>query len=131
MITTNCKIQMGNGAKIEDSIIATTNTSSTSISGTSGSGAQSSVGRACAPGPGLQVLTLGGMNFPSKLNMNGGQFVATGTIGFAAQAEIAGSGVSIIAGQDVDWTSNASMSVAYCDAEFLNHLADKRVRLID
>lgn len=130
VITTNCNIQMGNGANIRDSIIATTNTSATSISGTSGSGAQSTVGRACAPGPGTQVLTLGGMRFPSKLIVNGGQFVAARTINFAAQATIEGAGVSVIAGENVDWTSNADMSVQYCDQEFENHLTQTRIRMV-
>jgi hypothetical protein len=130
VITTNCSIQMGNGAAIKDSIIATTNTSATSIRGTSGSGSEATVGTACAPGPGSQVLTLGGMRFPAKLNVNGGQFVAARTITFAAQATIEGKGVSLIAGNNVDWTSNADMSVEFCDEELENHLVEKRIRMV-
>ena len=131
VITTNCNVQMGNGAAIRDSIIATTSTSRTSVSGTAESGAQATVGRACAPGPGTQVLTLGGMRFPAMLNVNGGQFVAARTIEFAAQATVEGSGVSIVSGENVDWTSNANMSVQYCDEEFDNHLAEKRIRMVN
>lgn len=131
VITTNCSVQMGNGAALKDSILATTNTSATSISGTSGTGSEATVGTACAPGPGSQVLTLGGMRFPAKLNVNGGQFVATKTINFAAQASIEGKGVSLISGENVDWTSNADMKVEYCDEEFENHLTEKRIRMVN
>jgi len=109
---------------------ATTNTSDTSISGASGAGAEAIIGTACAPGPGTQVLTMGGMRFPAKLTVNGGQFVAARSITFASQATIEGSGVALIAGQDVDWTSNASMSVDMCDEEFDNHLTEKRIRMV-
>jgi hypothetical protein len=130
VIVTNCNVQLGNGAKITDSIIASTNLSDTSISGTSGSGAEASVGRACVPGPGTQIMTLGGMRFPSKLKVNGGQFAAARSITFSAQATIEGSGVSVVAGEGVNWTSNADMSVAFCDEEFENHLAEKRMRMV-
>ncbi|MFN4128918.1 MAG: TadE/TadG family type IV pilus assembly protein, partial [Paracoccaceae bacterium] len=131
VLTTNCNIQLGNGATIRDSMIATTSTSATSISGTAGSGAQATVGRACAPGPGTQVLTLGGMRFPAKLIVNGGQFMAAGSINFASQGTIEGSGVSVIAGKNVDWSSNADMSVQYCDQEFDNHLSETLIRMVN
>jgi Flp pilus assembly protein TadG len=131
VITTNCSIMLGNGARVVDSMIATTNTSASSISGTSSSGAQASVGPdSCRAGPGTQFLTLGGMRFPSKLIVNGGQFAAMGTITFAAQATLEGSGVSVVSNNNVDWTSNADMSVAYCDQQFQNHLIERRIRMV-
>lgn len=130
VITTNCSIMLGNGAAIRNSLIATTNTSSTSISGTSSSGAQATIGTACEPGPGTQLFTMGGMRFPAKLIVNGGQFAAQGTITFAAQATLEGVGVSMVAGGDVNWTSNADMSVDYCPETFDNHLVERRIRMV-
>lgn len=130
VITTNCSIMLGNGARIRDSMIATTDTSASSISGTAGSGAQAEIGTACAPGPGTQLFTMGGMRFPAKLIVNGGQFAAQGDITFAAQATLEGAGVSMMSGSDVEWTSNADMSVDYCDQEFGNHLVERRIRMV-
>jgi Flp pilus assembly protein TadG len=130
VITTNCSIMLGNGARIRDSMIATTDTSASSITGTSGSGAQAEVGTACAPGPGTQLFTMGGMRFPAKLIVNGGQFAAQGDITFAAQATLEGAGVSMMSGSDIEWTSNADMSVDYCDQEFGNHLVERRIRMV-
>lgn len=128
VITTNCNVQFGQGTALRDSMLATTNISDTSISGASN--AEATVGTACAPGSGTQVWTMGGMRFPAKLTVNGGQFVAARSITFASQATIEGSGVSLIAGQDVDWTSNASMSIDKCDEKFENHLTETRIRMV-
>jgi hypothetical protein len=130
VIVTNCVIRLGNGAQILDSIVATTSTDKRSISGVSGSGVAVSIGRACAPGPGAQFFTLGGMDFAAKLTVMGGQFVAVGDIAFASQAEVDGSGVSIVSGNVVNWSSNAKMGVTYCDAEFDNHRTEKKLRMV-
>ncbi len=130
VIVTNCDIRLGNGARILDSIVATTSTSSSSISGVSGSGVEASIGQACAPGPGAQFLTLGGMRFAAKLTVNGGQFAAVGDVAFTSQAVVEGSGVSIVSGNEVGWTANADMSVSYCDAEFDNHQIETRLRMV-
>lgn len=131
VIVTDCDIRLGNGARIVDSIIATTSTSTSSISGVSGSGVAASIGRACAPGPGAQFFTLGGMRFAAKLTVNGGQFAAVGDVAFTSQAVVEGSGVSIVSGNEVGWTSNADMSVSYCDAEFDNHRIETRLRMVE
>jgi hypothetical protein len=73
---------------------------------------------------------MGGMRFPAKLIVNGGQFAAQGDITFAAQATLEGAGVSMMSGSDVEWTSNADMSVDYCDQEFGNHLIERRIRMV-
>jgi Flp pilus assembly protein TadG len=131
VITTNCSIMLGNGARVVDSMIATTNTSSSSISGTSSSGALATIGpTACTSGPGTQFFTMGGMRFPAKLVVNGGQLAAQGTITFTAGATLEGSGVSVISNGNVEWTSNADMSVAYCDQQFQNHMIERRIRMV-
>lgn len=131
VITTNCSITLGNGARVVDSMIATTNTSSSSISGTSSSGAMASLGpTACQAGPGTQLFTMGGMRFPAKLVVNGGQLAAQGPITFTAGATLEGSGVSVISNDNVEWTSNADMSVAHCDQQFQNHLIERRIRMV-
>jgi hypothetical protein len=73
---------------------------------------------------------MGGMRFPAKLVVNGGQLAAQGSITFTAGATIEGSGVSVVSNGNVEWTSNADMSVAYCDEQFQNHLIERRIRMV-
>lgn len=124
VLVTDCAIRLGNGAAVEDSIIATTSTDNSSIRGSSG--ARFGVDRGCAEGPGTQVLTLGGMFFPANLTVHGAQLVARGTINFQANAGIGGRGVSLVAGE-IDGRTN--MSTDYCGTTMDNHLGESRLRL--
>ena len=107
VIVTNCRIDLGSNARIENSVLATTSTASNSVTGASGStfGADDN----CAPGGGVQVITLGGMRFPSALGIFGTQFLARGDVEFAARADGI-QGASIVAGGEIDATSNSTMS---------------------
>ena len=110
VIVTNCRIDLSSNAQIKNSIVATTNTASNSVTGASGStfGADDN----CAPGGGVQVITLGGMSFPANLGIFGSQFLARGDVSFAARADGI-QGASIVAGGEIDATSNSTM--ALCD----------------
>lgn len=129
MITTNCKIFFRSGVKIEDAVIATTNTAADSISSASG-GDGLTVGRPdnCAPGGDAQLLTLGGMSFPAKLSVFNGQFLAVGDIEFAANAEGV-KGVAMVAGGEISGTSN--MTMAFCGSGMENNFHAEYFRMVD
>lgn len=108
-IVTNCPIKFGQGATLENTVLATTNTNSRSISAPS----TLQIGRNdnCAPGGGAQILTLGGIDIAADMRIYGGQILAKGDVAFAANADgIAGA--SIIAGGTISGTSN--MTMGFC-----------------
>jgi hypothetical protein len=108
-IVTNCAIKFGQGATLEDTVLATTNTGDKSISAPSS--LQIGKNDNCAPGGGAQVLTLGGVDMAADMRMYGGQIIAKGDVAFAANANgIAGA--SIIAGGTISGTSN--MTMGFC-----------------
>ena len=106
VLITNCKVSLGNGSVIEDSIIASTDTSSTSITGPSN--IQIGAADDCTSGGGATLISKGGMKFSSGLALHGGRLIAAGDIKFAAQASGV-KGASIIAGGEIDGTSNTTM----------------------
>ena len=128
LITTNCKIFFRSGVTIEDAVIATTNTASDSISSASG-GDGLRVGRPdnCAPGGDAQLITMGGMNFPSKLSVFNGQFLAVGDIQFAANADGV-KGVAMVAGGEISGTSN--MTMAFCGSGMENNFHAEYFRMV-
>ena len=107
VIVTNCDIQLGQSAQLENVVVATTSTSESSVSGA----ARSTFGRDdnCGGG-GAKVLTRGGMRFAAHLTLYGSQLIAQGDIQFAAQG--AGiRGTSFVAGGEISGTSNMNMGV--------------------
>ena len=107
VLVTNCRVELGGNVRLEDVVIASTNTSSAAISGASGV----NIGRddECAPGGGAQIITLGSMRFPANLGIFGSQLIALGDVEFAARADGV-QGASIIAGGVIDGTSNSTMA---------------------
>ena len=105
VITTNCKISFSANSIISNAVIATSNTSTTSVSGSSSStiGANDN----CAKGGGAQILTAGSIHFASGLNLYGSQMIAVGNVTIAANAQGI-KGASIQAGGDIKLTSNTS-----------------------
>ncbi|PQO22642.1 hypothetical protein C2I36_11800 [Rhodobacteraceae bacterium WD3A24] len=124
VVVTDCDIRLGNGAAIEESAVVTTSTSGSSIRGSSG--ARFGRNRGCAPGPGTQIMTAGGMFFPANLTVHGGQMVAAGRINFQANAGVDGAGASFIAGE-IDGRTN--MSTTRCDAPMSGHFNETQLRL--
>jgi len=104
VIVTDCRLDFGSSSRVHDVIIATTNASDKSISGSANAdiGADDN----CAPGGGARILTLGGMRFASGVGIFGSQLVAAGDVNFAAQARGV-YGAAIVAGGKIDGTSNA------------------------
>jgi hypothetical protein len=109
VLVTNCSISFGQGTILDNVVIATTSTAANSISSPS----SLQVGRNdnCASDGGSQLLTMGGMKFPAKLMVYGGQLIAMNSIDFAANANGI-EGASFIAGGMIDGTSN--MIMGFC-----------------
>lgn len=110
VIVTNCPISFGSGSSMENAVIATSNTGTKAISGPSGIRLGRNDG--CAAGGGAQVISAGGIDFSSSLQVFGAQLLAGGNIGFSASASGV-QGVAMVAGGTVSGTSGVNMS--YCE----------------
>ena len=97
-------------------LIVSTNTAVAAIDGASGV----VLGRDdnCAPGGGVQIVTMGGVNFPAQLHVYGSQIIAMGNIDFEANANGI-HGVSMVAGGEIDSTSN--MDMGFCNGAGLEN----------
>ncbi|MEX5726872.1 hypothetical protein Ga0609869_000225 [Rhodovulum iodosum] len=109
VIDTNCPVELGQGTILDNAIIATSNTTVDSISAP----AQVQIGRDdnCAPDGGAQLVTLGGISFPSQMRVYGGQMLAMDDIEFSAEANGI-EGASFISGGTISGTSN--MTMGFC-----------------
>ena len=117
VIVTSCEIKFEQGVQIINSVIASTATSSKSMSASSG--LQIGLNDNCAAGGGSQLVTAGSMSFPSNLQIYGSQLLAKSDISFSANANGI-QGAAIVAGGTISGTSN--MSMGFCgtgmDANF-------------
>ena len=109
VLRTNCVIKFGQGVVLQNTVIATSSTDVKSI--TAAAGLQVGKNDNCAAGGGAQLVTMGGMSFPSDLKVYGGQLLAKGDIQFAANANGI-QGASFVAGGIISGTSN--MSMGFC-----------------
>ncbi|WP_316298133.1 TadG family pilus assembly protein [Aliisedimentitalea sp. MJ-SS2] len=109
-IVTNCKLHFGEGIALENATIVSLNATAAAIGGASGI----RLGRDdnCADGGDAQIATLGSIDFPSNMQLYGGQMIAQGDISFSANA-YGVQGASVIAGGRIDGTSN--MQMGFCD----------------
>lgn len=116
VLITDCKIEFGAKSEIRDIIIVNTSTQDDSFSGAAGF----TLGRddGCLPGGGAQLVTRGGMTFPSDLQIYGGQMIAVKTIAFAARANGI-EGVSMVSGDRIDGTS--LMNMGFCGGSGLEN----------
>lgn len=110
VIVTNCLINFGSNVQLHDVVIASTSTNAKAVTGAAG--LQVGLNDNCAAGGGAQILTDGGMDFPSSMALYGGQLIAKGDVNFSADGNGV-DGASIISGGTVSGTSN--MTMAYCD----------------
>lgn len=112
VIVTDCEISFGGTAAVEDAIVATTHTGSMSLN----SSASFRIGKDdnCAKGGGASLLTLGSFSSSADMQVYGSQIIAKQNIDFAANATGV-EGASLIAGGDIDSTSN--MSMGFCPGE--------------
>ena len=117
VIVTSCEIKFEQGVQIINSVIASTATSSKSMSASSG--LQVGLNDNCAIGGGSQLVTAGSMSFPSDLQIYGSQLLAKNDISFSANADGI-QGAAIVAGGTISGTSN--MAMGFCgtgmDANF-------------
>lgn len=109
VIVTSCEIKFEQGVQIINSVIASTNTSSKSMSASSG--LQVGLNDNCAVGGGSQLVTAGSMNFPADLQIYGSQLLAKNDISFSANANGI-QGAAIVAGGTISGTSN--MAMGFC-----------------
>ncbi len=109
VIYSECDIQFSNGVILENAVVFSEDTSASAFKASAGL----QIGRddGCAPDGGAQLITYGGMNFPSSLQLYGGQLIALGDIGFAANANGI-EGASMISAGEISGTSN--MDMAFC-----------------
>lgn len=109
VVVSNCDFTFGKNSRMRDAIMATTSTNADSFTGSAGV----AVGfdDNCTVERGAKLLSLGGMNFPGKLEVYGGQLIAGGDINFSAQGDGI-QGASFITGGEISGTSN--MVFAYC-----------------
>lgn len=112
VVITNCKVDFVGGPKLEEMTLIVTNSTSDSISASAGSnGVTFGKADGCTAGGETQVVTHGSIDIAAKLSMYGSQIIAADNVTFAANANGI-HGASIIAGGEIDGTSNASM--AFC-----------------
>jgi hypothetical protein len=97
-------------------MIISTNTSTTAIEGASGVVLGDDDN--CAAGGGVQIITMGGVHFPAQLHIYGSQIIAMGDIDFEANANGI-QGVSMVAGGEIDSTSN--MDMGFCNGAGLEN----------
>ena len=115
VLKTNCIVQFAS-VELHDIIIISTNTDAEAFKASSGL----KVGRddGCTSGGGAQLVTKGGMNFPSDLQIYGGQLIAAKTISFAARPDGI-EGVSIVSGEEIDGSS--LINVGFCGGSGMNN----------
>lgn len=107
IIMTPCEIKFSKNSQVHRARIVTTADSADSISSPSDLVLGGS--NACNTG-GAQLFTMGGIRFPSGLEVNGSQLMAMGDIQFAANANGL-TGASFMANGRIDGTSNGRMSL--------------------
>lgn len=109
VIVANCEVNIGQGVVLDDAVLANTSTSNTSFS--SAAGFQLGRNDGCAPGGSAQIVTMGGVNVASDLQVYGSQILTVGPNAFSARADGV-RGASMISGSTISGTSNMNMS--YC-----------------
>ena len=110
VLVTDCELKFGQGVILKDAVVATTNTSSTSFN--SPSGFQLGADDDCGTGGGAVLMTLGGVNFASALQVYGGQILAIGDIDFSAQPDGI-EGASFISYGHIESTSSIDMGFCW------------------
>ncbi|MFD1343198.1 TadE/TadG family type IV pilus assembly protein [Litorisediminicola beolgyonensis] len=106
LLVTNCKVKFNQGVHLTDSVIATTNPDPKSLNAPSG--LILGLDDSCAKGGGVTLLSAGGMEVASDLEIYGSQVVAMGDVTFSANATGI-EGASIISGGTINSTSRIEM----------------------
>ncbi|EPX83855.1 TadE/TadG family type IV pilus assembly protein [Salipiger mucosus] len=112
VLWTNCKMKFGQGTAFENAVIVQRNAASQAISAPNGVrfGAVDN----CAPSGDVLLVTEGGMQVASDLEMHGATLAAKGPVSFAAKPD-GMNGASVISGSALKVTSSGAFG--FCDAE--------------
>lgn len=121
----NCAIKFNNGVHITNSTIITTDTGAKSMSAPQN--LKIGLEDDCAPGGGSQLITYGGFEVASKLEVHGSQVIAAGNIEFSANADGI-RGASLVAGGRIDGTSN--MNFSFCGTGMEHIFAAEYFRMV-
>jgi len=109
VFVTDCEVKFANGVVLEDVVVATTNTSATSLN--SPQGLQIGRDDDCAPGGGATLMTMGGFKAAASLSVFNGQILAEADIIFSANADGV-KGASFVSNGEIEGTSN--MNMGFC-----------------
>jgi len=122
-VITTCNFKFSNGSALENSTFVTLSTDDTTIKAPQGL----RIGRNdnCAVDGGGTLISKGGMKTAAKLQLYGGQIIVAKDFSFAAQGNGFG-GASVIAGGEIDGTSNSTMGL--CDGKGTEAFFDARRR---
>ena len=126
VIETACPVKFGANTAVENTTILNTSTDVKSFSGPSGVALGKNDN--CAPGGGVQLVSLGGMDFAANLEMYGSQLLGMGQINFAARANGI-KGASMVSHTGIDGTSNMDMGI--CDTGMEGNFIAHYFRLVD
>ncbi|MGR3321247.1 MAG: pilus assembly protein TadG-related protein [Pseudooceanicola sp.] len=124
VVMASCEVQFGQGALLEDVVVFNSDTSAKSFN--SPNGFQIGLNDYCATGGGAQLVTRGGLNVASSLQMYGGQIIAQGDVEFAANADGL-QGATILSGGMISGTSN--MNMGFCGNGMEDNFAAPYFRL--
>ncbi|PWK55311.1 hypothetical protein, partial [Silicimonas algicola] len=124
VVIADCDMVFKNGAEFQDAVIITKSTAAKAMSAPNNLvlGAKDN----CAEGGGAILVSYGGVEVASSLEMHGSQIIAAGNVEFQANADGI-RGASIVAGGRIDGTSN--MNFAFCGSGMSHIFKAKYMRL--
>ena len=105
VVYTTCNLDFANGSQLRNATFITTSTDDDSIKSPQGLDLGDMAN--CGDPGGAALITRGSMKSAAKMQLLGGQIIAAGDVNFAAQAD-GFVGASVIAGGEIDGTSNSS-----------------------
>ncbi len=124
VVIANCDMVFKNGAEFQDAVIITKSNAAKAMTAPNNLvlGAKDN----CAEGGGAILVSYGGVEVASSLEMHGSQIIAAGNVQFTANADGI-RGASIVAGGRIDGTSN--MNFAFCGSGMAHIFKAKYFRL--
>lgn len=105
VVVTDCNLDFANGSEVRNATFITTSTDDDSIKSPQGLDLGNMT--SCGNSGGAALITYGSMKSAATMQLLGGQIIAAGDVNFAAQAD-GFVGASVIAGGEIDGTSNSS-----------------------
>ncbi len=119
-----CDFKFQNGSHLVNATLLTTHTGVKSIDAPNG--LILGLDDGCKPGGDAQLITYGGVDVASGLEMYGSQILAAGPVSFEANA-FGIKGASIVSGDEIDGTSNSSFG--FCGSGMGNNFEAEYFRM--